>query len=153
MEQRVRFGSIVMLSTLFVTLLVPIQVTSEDSLFYHKSINIGDDESGKNTVESIPMSMSTSIGDTFYKFDTQGEILHERTFSSEVLATSLSPDHAFLWSHCEVARMMMLSFILSTTDLNTLVSSEAIMMNARLLAWSSTARVFSRMGPMKAGFN
>ena len=147
MEQRVRFGSIVMLSTLFVTLLVPIQVTSEDSLFYHKSINIGDDESGKNTVEiDSDEHVYTSIGDTLYKFDTQGEILHERTFSSEILATSLSPDHARLAITLRSSTNDDAVFILSTTDFNTLVSSEATAMNARLLAWSSNgASVFTNL--------
>ena len=148
MEQRVRFGSIVMLSTLFVTLLVPIQVTSEDSLFYHKSINIGDDESGKNTVEiDSDKHVYTSIGDTLYKFDTQGEILHERTFSSEILATSLSPDHARLAVTLRSSMNDDAVFILSTTDLNTLVSSEATAMNARLLAWSSNGASVFTNGP------
>ena len=148
MEQRVRFGSIVMLSTLFVTLLVPIQVTSEDSLFYHKSINIGDDESGKNTVEiDSDEHVYTSIGDTLYKFDTQGEILHERTFSSEILATSLSPDHARLAVTLRSSTNDDAVFILSTTDLNTLVSSEATAMNARLLAWSSNGASVFTNGP------
>ena len=137
-----------MLSTLFVTLLVPIQVTSEDSLFYHTSINIGDDESGKNTVEiDSDEHVYTSIGDTLYKFDTQGEILHQRTFSSEILATSLSPDHARLAVTLRSSTNDDAVFILSTTDLNTLVSSEATAMNARLLAWSSNGASVFTNGP------
>ena len=137
-----------MLSTLFVTLLVPIHVTSEDSLFYHTSINIGDDESGKNTVEiDSDEHVYTSIGDTLYKFDSQGEILHERTFSSEILATSLSPDYARLALTLRSNTNVDSVFILSTTDLNTLVSSEATAMNANLLAWSSNGASVFTNGP------
>ena len=149
MEQRIRLESIVMLSTLFLTLLAPFHVTADDSLFYHSSILIADDASGKNTVEiDSDGHVYASLGDTLYKFDAQGNILQERTFSSEILATSISPDDARLTltlrSNSNGDDSV---FVLSSSDLNTLVSSDATSTNAHLLEWSSNGASIFTNGP------
>ena len=149
MEQHNRLGSIVMLSTLFVTLLVPFHVASEDSLFYNTSIHIADDESGMNTIEvDSEEHIYASLGETLYKFDAQGNILHEKTFTSEILAISLSPDDArlalTLRSNSNSDDSV---FTLSSNDLNTLVSSEATSTNAHLLRWSSNGASIFTNGP------
>ena len=138
-----------MLSTLFVTLLVPFHVASEESLFYNTAIHIADDESGMNTIEvDSEGNIYASLGETLYKFDTQGNILHERTLSSEILAISISPDDArlalTLRSNSNNDDSV---FTLSSNDLNTLVSSEATSTNAHLLGWSSNGASIFTNGP------
>ena len=91
-----------------------------------------------------------SFGNTLYKFDAMGNILAEQTFSAEILATSLSPDSTRLALTIRGSSTGDHStFILSSGDLSTLISSSATSSNAHLLDGPKTAPAFLRMGQSK----
>ena len=93
MEQRHRCKGISLLAIVIVTLLIPTQATSENSVFYVESMHIEDAQAGKKTIElDDDGNIYASFGNTLYKFDAMGNILSEQTFAAEILATSISPD-------------------------------------------------------------
>ena len=91
MEQGYRCTGISLLAIVLVTLLIPTQAASENTMFYSEAMHIEDAQSGKKTIElDSSGNIYASFGNTLYKFDAMGNILAEQTFSAEILATSLT---------------------------------------------------------------
>ncbi len=149
MEQRHRCRGISLLAIVLVTLLIPTQVASENTMFYVEAMHIEDAQSGKKTIElDSDGNIYASFGNTLYKFDAIGNILSERTFSTEILATSLAPDSTRLALTIRGSTTGEHStFILSSGDLSTLVSSSATSSNAHLLDWSQNGASIFTNGP------
>jgi len=151
MEQRYRCKGISLLAIVLVTLLIPAQSASENTMFYSEAMHIEDAQSGKKTIElDSSGNIYASFGNTLYKFDAMGNILAEQTFSAEILATSLSPDSARLALTVRGSSTGEHStFILSSGDLSTLISSSATSSNAHLLEWSQNGASIFTNGPEK----
>ena len=149
MEQRLRCKGITLLAIVLVTLLIPTQATSENTIFYVEAMHIEDAQAGKKTIEmDADGNIYASFGNTLYKFDAMGNILSEQTFSTEILATSLSPDSTRLALTIRGSTTSEDStFILSSGDLSTLVSSSATSYNAHLLDWSENGASIFTNGP------
>ena len=149
MEHRHRCKGISLLAIVLVTLLIPTQAASENTMFYSEAMHIEDAESGKRTIELDPSgNIYASFGNTLYKFDAMGNILAEQTFSAEILATSLSPDSTRLALTIRGSSTGEHStFILSSGDLSTLTSSSATSSNAHLLEWSQNGASIFTNGP------
>ena len=149
MEQRHRCKGISLLAIVLVTLLLPTQATSENTMFYVEAMHIEDAQAGKKTIElDANGNIYASFGNTLYKFDPMGNILSEQTFSAEILATSLSPDSTRLALTLRGSSTGEHStFILSSGDLSTLVSSSATASNAYLLDWSQNGASIFTNGP------
>jgi len=149
MEQRPRCKGISLLAIVLVTLLIPTQAASENTMFYSEAMHIEDAQAGKKTIElDSSGNIYASFGNTLYKFDAIGNILAEQTFSAEILATSLSPDSTRLALTIRGSSTGEDStFILSSGDLSTLVSSSATSSNAHLLEWSENGASIFTNGP------
>ena len=149
MEQRHRCKGISLLAIVIVTLLIPTQATSENSVFYVESMHVEDAQAGKKTIElDDDGNIHASFGNTLYKFDAMGNILSEQTFAAEILATSISPDSTRLALTIRGSSTGEDStFILSSGDLSTLVSSSATSSNAHLLDWSENGASIFTNGP------
>ena len=149
MEQRHRCKGISLLAIVIVTLLIPTQATSENSVFYVESMHVEDAQAGKKTIElDDDGNIYASFGNTLYKFDAMGNILSEQTFAAEILATSISPDSTRLALTIRGSSTGEDStFILSSGDLSTLVSSSATSSNAHLLDWSENGASIFTNGP------
>ncbi len=149
MEQRRRCGGIPLLAIVVVTLLIPIQTASDNTTFYLESMRIEDAQSGKKTIElDGDGNIYAGFGKTLYKFDAMGNVLSEQTFSTEILATSISPDSTRLALTIKGSTTGEDStFILSSGDLSTLVSSSATSSNAHLLEWSENGASVFTNGP------
>ena len=121
MEQRHRCKGISLLAIVIVTLLIPTQATSENSVFYVESMHVEDAQAGKKTIElDDDGNIYASFGNTLYKFDAMGNILSEQTFAAEILATSISPDSTRLALTIRGSSTGEDStFILSSGDLST----------------------------------
>lgn len=151
MEQRHRCKGISLLAIVLVTLLIPTQTASENTMFYVEAMHIEDAQAGKKTIElDSSGNIYASFGNTLYKFDAMGNILAEETFSAEILATSLSPDSTRLALTIRGSSAGEHStFILSSGDLSTLISSSATSSNAHLLDWSQNGASIFTNGPEK----
>ena len=149
MEQRHRCKGISLLAIVLVTLLIPTQAASENTMFYSEAMHIEDAQAGKKTIElDSSGNIYASFGNTLYKFDAMGNILAEQTFSAEILATSLSPDSTRLALTIRGSSTGEDStFILSSGDLSTLISSSATSSNAHLLDWSENGASIFTNGP------
>ena len=149
MEQGYRCTGISLLAIVLVTLLIPTQAASENTMFYSEAMHIEDAQSGKKTIElDSSGNIYASFGNTLYKFDAMGNILAEQTFSAEILATSLSPDSTRLALTIRGSSTGDHStFILSSGDLSTLISSSATSSNAHLLEWSQNGASIFTNGP------
>ena len=149
MEQRHRCKGISLLAIVLVTLLIPTQTASENTMFYVEAMHIEDAQAGKKTIElDSSGNIYASFGNTLYKFDAMGNILAEQTFSAEILATSLSPDSTRLALTIRGSSAGEHStFILSSGDLSTLISSSATSSNAHLLDWSQNGASIFANGP------
>ena len=149
MEQRHRCKGISLLAIVLVSLLMPTQATSENTMFYVETMHIEDAQAGKKTIElDADGNIYASFGNTLYKFDAMGNLLSEQTFSTEILATSISPDSTRLALTVRgSATGEDSTFILSSGDLSTLVSSSATSSNAHLLDWSDNGASIFTNGP------
>ena len=149
MEHRHRCKGISLLAIVLVTLLIPTQTASENTMFYVEAMHIEDAQAGKKTIElDSSGNIYASFGNTLYKFDAMGNILAEQTFSAEILATSLSPDSTRLALTIRGSSAGEHStFILSSGDLSTLISSSATSSNAHLLDWSQNGASIFTNGP------
>ena len=149
MEHRHRCKGISLLAIVLVTLLIPTQTASENTMFYVEAMHIEDAQAGKKTIElDSSGNIYASFGNTLYKFDAMGNILAEQTFSAEILATSLSPDSTRLaLTIRESSAGEHSTFILSSGDLSTLISSSATSSNAHLLDWSQNGASIFTNGP------
>ena len=149
MEQLHRCKGISLLAIVLVSLLMPTQATSENTMFYVETMHIEDAQAGKKTIElDADGNLYASFGNTLYKFDAMGNLLSEQTFSTEILATSISPDSTRLALTVRgSATGEDSTFILSSGDLSTLVSSSATSSNAHLLDWSDNGASIFTNGP------
>ena len=149
MEQWHRCKGISLLAIVLVSLLMPTQATSENTMFYVETMHIEDAQAGKKTIElDADGNLYASFGNTLYKFDAMGNLLSEQTFSTEILATSISPDSTRLALTVRgSATGEDSTFILSSRDLSTLVSSSATSSNAHLLDWSDNGASIFTNGP------
>ena len=149
MEQWHRCKGISLLAIVLVSLLMPTQATSENTMFYVETMHIEDAQAGKKTIElDADGNIYASFGNTLYKFDAMGNLLSEQTFSTEILATSISPDSTRLALTVRgSATGEDSTFILSSGDLSTLVSSSATSSNAHLLDWSDNGASIFTNGP------
>ena len=114
-----------------------------------ETMHIEDAQAGKKTIElDADGNIYASFGNTLYKFDAMGNLLSEQTFSTEILATSISPDSTRLALTIRgSATGEDSTFILSSGDLSTLVSSSATSSNAHLLDWSDNGASIFTNGP------
>ena len=149
MEQWHRCKGISLLAIVLVSLLMPTQATSENTMFYVETMHIEDAQAGKKTIElDADGNIYASFGNTLYKFDAMGNLLLEQTFSTEILATSISPDSTRLALTIRgSATGEDSTFLLSSGDLSTLVSSSATSSNAHLLDWSDNGASIFTNGP------
>ncbi len=138
METEVPFRNILVLVLIGGILLGSSNVTATDDLFFNEVIEIPDADGGKRTIEvDASGNVFASFGTELYKLSDSGNVLEERTFSKEIIATSISPDSTRLAVTLKSGTIGEDSiFVLSTGDLSTLVSSDATKTNAYILEWS-----------------
>ncbi|MEC7484579.1 MAG: hypothetical protein VX998_07305, partial [Candidatus Thermoplasmatota archaeon] len=132
------FRNILVLVLIGGILLGSSNVTATDDLFFNEVIEIPDADGGKRTIEvDASGNVFASFGTELYKLSDSGNVLEERTFSKEIIATSISPDSTRLAVTLKSGTNGEDSiFVLSTGDLSTLVSSDATKTNAYILEWS-----------------
>jgi hypothetical protein len=138
METGVRFRNILVLVLIAGILLGSTDVSASDDLFFNSVIEIPDADVGKRTIEADGSgNIFASFGTVLYKLSGSGIIMEERTFSKEIIATSISPDSTKLALTLKSGSNGEDSiFVLSTGDLSILVSSDTTQSNAYLLEWS-----------------
>ena len=138
METKVRFRKILILVMTAGMLFGLNNVSASDELFFNSAIEISDTDNGKRTIEADAYgNIFASFGTMLYKLSDSGTVLEERTFSKEIIATSISPDSTRLALTLKTSSSGEDSiFVLSTGDLSTLVSSDTTQANAYILEWS-----------------
>ena len=138
METKVRFRKILILVMTAGMLFGLNNVSASDELFFNTAIEISDTDNGKRTIEADAYgNIFASFGTMLYKLSDSGTVLEERTFSKEIIATSISPDSTRLALTLKTSSSGEDSiFVLSTGDLSTLVSSDTTQANAYILEWS-----------------
>ena len=111
---------------------------SSSGLFFNHTIAIDDSQTGKRTIELDSQGqIFATFESTLMKLDSEGLLLHQHQFENEILASALSPDASKLAITTRPAATGSDSvFILSTGDLNVLVSNDVTSSNANLLEWS-----------------
>ncbi|MGB0780645.1 MAG: hypothetical protein ACPGQN_02585 [Candidatus Poseidoniaceae archaeon] len=138
METGLRFRKILILGLTAGMLFGLNNVSASDELFFNNVIEISDTDTGKRTIEiDASGNIFASFGTILYKLSNSGTVLEERTFSKEIIATSISPDSTKLALSLKSGSGGEDSiFLLSTGDLSTLVSSDTTQTNAYILEWS-----------------
>ena len=128
------------LSVLLVSIIISGSVSASTSheLFFLDTFQIEDADSGTRTLEmDVEGNIFASFGDSLYKLSPTGEVLHERIFSTEISATSISPDDSKIALTLKSGTIGIDSiYVLSTGDLSTLVSDDVTQTNAYILQWS-----------------
>ena len=149
METEVRFRNILVLLLVALILFGSTNVSASDDLFFNKVIEIPDADDGKRTIEvDASGNIFASFGTVLYKLSDAGNVLEERTFSKEIIATSVSPDSTKLALTLKSGSIGEDSiFVLSTGDLSTLVSSDVTQTNAYILEWSPNGGVLFANAP------
>tara|TARA_Y100001958_G_C21248421_1_gene581118 strand:- start:5612 stop:7810 length:2199 start_codon:yes stop_codon:yes gene_type:complete len=149
METKVRFRKILILVVTAGMLFGLNNVSASDELFFNSAIEISDTDNGKRTIEADAYgNIFASFGTMLYKLSDSGTVLEERTFSKEIIATSLSPDSTRLALTLKSGSSEEDSiFVLSTGDLSTLVSSDTTQANAYILEWSPNGGVLFSNAP------
>ena len=149
METGVRFRNILVLLLVALILFGSTNVSASDDLFFNKVIEIPDADDGKRTIEvDASGNIFASFGTVLYKLSDAGNVLEERTFSKEIIATSVSPDSTKLALTLKSGSIGEDSiFVLSTGDLSTLVSSDVTQTNAYILEWSPNGGVLFANAP------
>ena len=124
-------------------------VSASNELFFNNVIEIPDADDGKRTIEvDASGNIFASFGTVLYKLSDSGYIMEERTFSKEIIATSISPDSTKLALTLKSGSTGEDSiFVLSTGDLSTLASSDTTQTNAYLLKWSPNGGVLFSNAP------
>ena len=138
METEVRFQNLLVFVFLTGIVFGSSNVAASDELFFNNVIEIPDADEGKRTIEvDASGNIFASFGTELYKLSASGTVLEERTFSKEIIATSISPDSTKLALTLKSGSNEEDSiFVLSTGDLSTLVSSDTTQTNAYILEWS-----------------
>ena len=149
METEVRFRNILVLILIAGILFGSTNVSASDELFFNNVIEIPDADNGKRTIEvDASGNIFASFGTELYKLSDSGNVLEERTFAKEIIATSISPDSTKLALTLKSGSNGEDSiFVLSTGDLSTLVSSDTTRTNAHLLEWSPNGGVIFSNAP------
>ncbi len=149
METGMRFRKILFLGLIAGMLFGLNNVSASDQLFFNNVIEIPDADNGKRTVEADASgNIFASFGTILYKLSDSGTVLGERTFSKEIIATSISPDSTKLALTLKSGSSGEDSiFVLSTVDLSTLVSSDTTQANAHILEWSPNGGVLFSNAP------
>ncbi|MED5498008.1 MAG: hypothetical protein VX872_10660, partial [Candidatus Thermoplasmatota archaeon] len=121
METEVPFRNILVLVLIGGILIGSSNVTATDDLFFNEVIEIPDADGGKRTIEvDASGNVFASFGTELYKLSDSGNVLEERTFSKEIIATSISPDSTRLAVTLKSGTIGEDSiFVLSTGDLST----------------------------------
>ena len=138
METGVRFRNVLVLLLIAGVLFSSANVSASNELFFNNVIEISDADDGKRTIEvDASGNIFASFGTELYKLSDSGSVLEERTFSKEIIATSISPDSTKLALTLKSGSNGEDSiYVLSTGDLSTLVSSDTTQTNAHILEWS-----------------
>ena len=149
METGVRFQNLLILVLVTGIVSGSTNVSASDELFFNKVIEIPDADDGKRTIEvDASGNIFASFGAVLYKLSDAGNVLEERTFSKEIIATSVSPDSTKLALTLKSGSIGEDSiFVLSTGDLSTLVSSDVTQTNAYILKWSTNGGVLFSNAP------
>ena len=149
METEVPFRNILVLIMIAGILFGSTNVSASDELFFNNVVEIPDADNGKRTIEVDAFgNIFASFGTELYKLSDSGNVLEERTFAKEIIATSISPDSTKLALTLKSGSNGEDSiFVLSTGDLSTLVSSDTTRTNAHLLEWSPNGGVIFSNAP------
>jgi len=149
METGARFRNVLILVLVAGMFLGSTNVTASDELFFTNVIEIPNADDGKRTIEiDSSGNIFASLGTMLYKLSDSGTILEERTFSKEIIATSISPDSTKLALTLKSGSNGEDSiFVLSTGDLSTLASSDTTQTNAYILEWSPNGGVLFSNDP------
>ena len=149
METGVRFRRTFILVVVTSIVFGSANVSATKELFFNNVIEIPDADDGKRTIEiDASGNIFASLGTVLYKLSDSGYIMEERTFSKEIIATSISPDSTKLALTLKSGSTGEDSiFVLSTGDLSTLASSDTTQTNAYLLKWSPNGGVLFSNAP------
>ena len=149
METGVRFRKTFILVVVTSIVFGSTNVSATKELFFNNVIEIPDADDGKRTIEiDASGNIFASLGTVLYKLSDSGYIMEERTFSKEIIATSISPDSTKLALTLKSGSTGEDSiFVLSTGDLSTLASSDTTQTNAYLLKWSPNGGVLFSNAP------
>ena len=149
METGVRFRKTFILVVVTSIVFGSTNVSATNELFFNNVIEIPDADDGKRTIEiDASGNIFASLGTVLYKLSDSGYIMEERTFSKEIIATSISPDSTKLALTLKSGSTGEDSiFVLSTGDLSTLASSDTTQTNAYLLKWSPNGGVLFSNAP------
>ena len=149
METWVRFRRTFILVVVTSIVFGSTNVSATKELFFNNVIEISDADDGKRTIEiDASGHIFASLGTVLYKLSDSGYIMEERTFSKEIIATSISPDSTKLALTLKSGSTGEDSiFVLSTGDLSTLASSDTTQTNAYLLKWSPNGGVLFSNAP------
>ena len=149
METGVRFRRTFILVVVTSIVFGSTNVSATNELFFNNVIEIPDADDGKRTIEiDASGHIFASLGTVLYKLSDSGYIMEERTFSKEIIATSISPDSTKLALTLKSGSTGEDSiFVLSTGDLSTLASSDTTQTNAYLLKWSPNGGVLFSNAP------
>ena len=149
METGVRFRKTFILVVVTSIVFGSTNVSATKELFFNNVIEIPDADDGKRTIEiDASGHIFASLGTVLYKLSDSGYIMEERTFSKEIIATSISPDSTKLALTLKSGSTGEDSiFVVSTGDLSTLASSDTTQTNAYLLKWSPNGGVLFSNAP------
>ena len=149
METGVRFRRTFILVVVTSIVFGSANVSATKELFFNNVIEIPDADDGKRTIEiDASGHIFASLGTVLYKLSDSGYIMEERTFSKEIIATSISPDSTKLALTLKSGSTGEDSiFVVSTGDLSTLASSDTTQTNAYLLKWSPNGGVLFSNAP------
>ena len=127
------------LITLAVTILLfGVNVSGQDNLFFVEAAEAQDAEIGKRTIEiDANGNIFASFGPVLMKMSMDHTVLEQRVFSSEIIATSISPDYTKLAVTLRASSIGTDTIhVLSTSDLSSLSSNDVTGSNANELQWS-----------------
>ena len=138
MENRIRQGAPLLLVCFMITIVGSAGTTTATGLFFTEAFVVDNADSGYRTIEvDMSQNIFASFGSNLYKLGSDGNILQERVFDTEILATSLSPDETKLALTLRTtATNSDTIHIIATSDLSTLVSGDETKSNAHILMWS-----------------
>jgi hypothetical protein len=95
-------------------------------LFFKEALMVENADRGHRTVEvDSSLNIFASFGSNLYKIDPDGNVLQERIFDTEILATSLSVDESKLaLTLRSTASNSDTLHVVSSSDLSTLISGD-----------------------------
>lgn len=138
MENRIRQGAPLLLVCFMIAIVGSAGATPATGLFFKEAFVVENADSGHRTIEvDSSQNIFASFGSNMYKLDSDGTVLQERIFDTEILATSLSPDETKIALTLRTtASNSDTIHIITTSDLSTIISSDETISNAHILMWS-----------------